>query len=92
MDAESIPWEICLMPQHEVIVVYTSNGCTYCEQVKTFLKEQGIEFEERNASIHNEYLDELKKKKIYATPATFINGKLVLGFQEKKFKKLLGFE
>jgi len=57
--------------------------------VKSFLKENGIDFEERNASTHKEYLDELKLRKIYATPATYINGKLVLGFQEKKFRKLL---
>lgn len=74
---------------HHEVILYSSNGCTYCVQVKAFLIEQGIEFEERNVSIHKEYLDELKGKKIYATPATFINGQLVLGFQEKKFKKLL---
>ncbi|WP_423799406.1 glutaredoxin family protein [Neobacillus sp. SAB-20_R2A] len=76
------------MSTHEVIV-YSSNGCSYCDQVKTFLKEKEIEFEERNASNNKEYLDQLKEKKIFATPATFIDGKLVLGFQEKKLNKLL---
>src|SRR3954465_14044923 len=77
------------MAKHEVIV-YSSTGCPYCEKVKSFLKENQIEFEERNASIHKEYFDQLKERKIYGTPATLINGKLVLGFQEKKFNKLLG--
>ncbi|MGJ7911508.1 glutaredoxin family protein [Neobacillus sp. LXY-1] len=77
------------MSKHEVIV-YSSNGCAYCEKVKAFLKEHGIEFEERNASIHKEYMDQLIERKIYATPATFIDGNLVLGFQEKKLNKLLG--
>ncbi|MGG1676760.1 FAD-dependent oxidoreductase [Neobacillus sp. NRS-1170] len=77
------------MPKHEVIV-YSSTGCPYCEKVKSYLKEKGIEFEERNASIHKEYFEQLKERKIFGTPATFINGKLVLGFQEKKFIKLLG--
>lgn len=72
------------------VIVYSSTGCPYCEKVKSFLKEQGIEFEERNASIHKEYFDQLKERKIFGTPATLINGKLVLGFQEKKFNKLLG--
>lgn len=72
------------------IIVYSSTGCPYCEKVKTYLKEHGFEYEERNASIHKEYFDQLKERKIYGTPATFINGKLVLGFQEKKFIKLLG--
>ena len=79
------------MGKHEVIV-YSSTGCPYCEKVKSYLKENGIEFEERNASIHKEYFDQLKERKIYGTPATLINGKLVLGFQEKKLNKLLGLE
>ncbi|GHH97728.1 FAD-dependent oxidoreductase [Neobacillus kokaensis] len=77
------------MTQPEIIV-YSSTGCPYCEKVKTYLKENGFEYEERNASIHKEYFDQLKERKIYGTPATLINGKLVLGFQEKKFIKLLG--
>jgi thioredoxin reductase (NADPH) len=72
------------------VIVYSSTGCPYCEKVKGFLKEHNIEFEERNASIHKEYFDELKARKIFGTPATLINGKLVLGFQEKKLYKLLG--
>ncbi|MFK9089907.1 FAD-dependent oxidoreductase [Bacillus salipaludis] len=79
------------MSKHEVIV-YSSTGCPYCEKVKSFLKDRGIEFEERNASVHKEYFDQLKERKIYGTPATLINGKLVLGFQEKKLNKLLGLE
>jgi thioredoxin reductase (NADPH) len=72
------------------IIIYSSTGCPYCEKVKTTLKAWGFEYEERNATIHKEYFDQLKERKIFGTPATFINGKLVLGFQEKKFKKLLG--
>ncbi|WP_197031489.1 FAD-dependent oxidoreductase [Bacillus sp. UNC438CL73TsuS30] len=71
------------------VIVYSSTGCPYCEKVKSALKDWGIEYEERNASIHKEYFDQLKERKIFGTPATFINGKLVLGFQEKKFRKLL---
>jgi thioredoxin reductase (NADPH) len=72
------------------IIVYSSTGCPYCEKVKEALKAWGFEYEERNASIVKQYFDELKERKIYGTPATLINGKLVLGFQEKKLKKLLG--
>lgn len=72
------------------VFVYSSTGCPYCEKVKSFLTENGIEFEERNASIHKEYFDHLQERKIFGTPATFINGKVVLGFQEKKLRKLLG--
>lgn len=79
------------MAQHEVIV-YSSTGCPYCEKVKNYLKEHNIEYEERNVSIHKEYFDQLRERKIFGTPATLIDGKLVLGFQEKKLNKLLGIE
>lgn len=72
------------------IIVYSSTGCPYCEKVKAALTEWGFEYEERNASIHKEYFDQLKERKVFGTPATYINGKLVLGYQEKKFFKLLG--
>lgn len=74
------------------IIVYSSTGCPYCEKVKTFLKEFGFTYEERNVSLSKQYFDELKEKKVFGTPATFINGKLALGFQEKKLKKLLGLD
>lgn len=76
------------MSVHEVIV-YSSTGCPHCEKVKAQLKDWGIEYEERNASVHKQYFDELRERKIMGTPATLIDGKLVLGFQLKKFKKLL---
>lgn len=74
------------------VIVYTSTGCPYCEKVKTQLKEWGIEYEERNVSLHKDYFDQLRAKKVFGTPATYVDGKLILGFQEKKFKKAFGIE
>lgn len=74
------------------VIVYVSTGCPYCEKVKNQLAEWGIEYEVRNVSIHREYFDELREKKVFGTPATYVDGKLILGFQEKKFKKAFGFE
>lgn len=72
------------------VIVYSSKGCPYCEKLKTALHEWGIEYEERNVSVVKDYHEQLKEKKIIGTPATLINGKLILGFQEKKFRKALG--
>ncbi|MFE4202609.1 FAD-dependent oxidoreductase [Aneurinibacillus aneurinilyticus] len=71
------------------VIVYTSQGCPYCKKVKEQLNAWGIQFDERNVSENYEYFEELQQKKIFGTPATYINGKLVLGFQEAKMKKLL---
>lgn len=71
------------------VIVYTSQGCPYCKKVKEQLTAWDIQFDERNVSENYEYFEELQQKKIFGTPATYINGKLVLGFQEAKMKKLL---
>lgn len=71
------------------VIVYTSTGCPHCIKVKEQLKAWGIAYEERNVSEKREYFEELQKKKIFGTPATYINGKLSLGFQPEKMEKLL---
>ncbi|TGB01843.1 glutaredoxin family protein [Halobacillus salinus] len=72
------------------VVVYTSRDCVHCESVITKLSEWNIDFEERNISDNREYFKELQKQKVYGTPATFVDGEKVLGFQERKLKRILG--
>ena len=74
------------------VILYSSTGCPYCEKVKDQLAEWGIQYEERNVSLHKQYFDELRAKKVFGTPATYVNGRLILGFQEKKFKKAFGMD
>jgi len=35
-------------------------------------------------------MDELQKLEVYSTPAILIDGELVIGFDQKKLKSLLG--
>lgn len=72
------------------VIVYSSTGCPHCENVKNALKEWGISYEEKNVSESKEAYDDLREMKIFGVPATLINGKKVLGFQEAKLKKALG--
>ncbi|ARI78850.1 glutaredoxin family protein [Halobacillus mangrovi] len=72
------------------VVVYTSRNCTQCEHVIAKLSEWGVDFEERNVSENREYFKELQSKRIYGTPATFIDGEKILGFQVRKLKRTLG--
>ncbi|MBH0231575.1 glutaredoxin family protein [Halobacillus yeomjeoni] len=74
------------------VVVYTSDDCTNCDRVITKLSEWEVEFEERNITRNREYFKELQSKKVYGTPATFIDEEKVLGFQERKLKRTLGIQ
>ncbi|MCA0972805.1 glutaredoxin family protein [Halobacillus litoralis] len=75
---------------HTEVVVYTSRECDQCKVLISKLNEWEIDFEERNISDNREYFKELKSRKVYGTPATFVDGEKILGFQERKLKRVLG--
>lgn len=74
------------------VIIYSSTGCPRCHQVKEQLHEWGITYEERNITDNLTYFEELQQRKIFGTPATFINNKPILGFQPDKLMKALGIE
>lgn len=71
------------------IIVYTSRGCSYCEKVISILKEQDVEFEERNISNNLDYFKEWKDKEVPGTPATFYKDAVVLGVDRVKLLDLV---
>ena len=44
------------------IIVYTKKGCPWCDDVRSFLQEKGIVFEEREVLSNKKYFDELVSK------------------------------
>jgi len=74
------------------VVVYTSDGCHYCERVLNQLNEWDIEYTEKNISQNETYHREMREYRLYGTPVTFVGDEKVLGFQKRKFKKLLGID
>lgn len=72
------------------VVVYTSRDCNKCDLLISKFTDWDIDFEERNISYNREYFKELQRNKVYGTPATFIDGEKILGFQEGKLKRKLG--
>ncbi len=72
------------------VVVYTSRDCNKCDLLISKFTDWDIDFEERNISDNREYFKELQRNKVYGTPATFIDGEKILGFQEGKLRRKLG--
>ncbi len=72
------------------VKVYSTPSCPYCELLKQFLTEKGVEFEAIDVS-----QDEKAQKKILektgkmAVPVTEIDDKIVIGFDREKIVKLL---
>ncbi|WP_045516741.1 glutaredoxin family protein [Neobacillus niacini] len=75
------------------VVIYTQEGCGPCTAEKLWLKDNGIDFEEKNIRENPQYLDEIVGLGASATPATVIedeNGsEVVFGFDQEKLEKIL---
>ncbi len=73
------------------IVVYTSDGCPWCQKAKEYLKGLKISFREVNVSRNPSEADRLVKRTgQMGTPQLDINGSYVVGFDKNRIDKLLG--
>ncbi|WP_019121495.1 glutaredoxin family protein [Brevibacillus massiliensis] len=70
-------------------IVYSSTNCNFCKQLKTYLTEQNISFEERNIDENPAYHEELSRLGIMSVPLTLIGEKQILGFNPNRIKKAL---
>ena len=72
------------------VIVYSTSTCPWCDKAKEFLKENNIEFEERNAQENPEYANELQEKSGgVGVPVLDIDGTIIIGFNEKKIREVL---
>lgn len=72
------------------VTVYTSNTCGYCHLAKDFLKENSIDFEEKNVSTDTVARKELMSKGFMGVPVIFVDEEVVQGFDKAKLTELLG--
>ncbi len=73
------------------IVVYTSDGCPWCNKAKDYLKGLKISFREVNVSKNQTEAERLVKRTgQMGTPQLDINGSYVVGFDKNKIDNLLG--
>jgi glutaredoxin len=76
------------------VIIYTQETCPPCHAEKLWLKENGIDFEERDIRKNDQFLQELIGLGAAATPATVIkdeNGEeVIMGFDQGKLAAKLG--
>lgn len=71
------------------VIVYSSTTCTYCSQLKKYLNEQNIPFEDRNIDHNEVYRDELEAMGMSSIPVTVIGETKILGLNPTRIKKAL---
>jgi glutaredoxin-like YruB-family protein len=73
------------------VKLYTMPTCPYCDQVKEFLREHNIEFEEVDVQADEAAAKEMiQKSGQAAVPVIDIEGKIIVGFDREKLSKVLG--
>lgn len=72
------------------IVVYSTPTCPYCGLVKDYLKEKGVEFEEKDVSKDRAAARKMVEKSgQMGVPQVDINGKIIVGFNKEAIDKEL---
>lgn len=73
----------------ENVIVYTSTNCPHCRQVKSFLNDKGVQFEERNIEENEDFAQQVWDMGLRAVPVTVIGDKRIVGMNKLQFDKAL---
>lgn len=72
------------------VTVYTTPTCSFCTQVKRFLKENRVPFREYDVSKDVRRADEMMKKSGQAgVPVLDVHGKIIVGFDKATIERAL---
>lgn len=73
------------------VKVFSTPSCPWCAKVKAYLRQNGIRFQDINVA---QNLDEARKmverSNQRGVPQLWINGTVVVGFDQEKIDRLLG--
>ena len=72
------------------IKVYTTPACPWCNKVKDYLKEKGVQFREIDvASDMNEAVQLVERTGRRTVPVIEIGDQIIVGFNREKLEELL---
>jgi glutaredoxin len=74
------------------VIVYTSTNCPHCRQVKGFLADKGIQYEERNIEQNDDFAQQVWDMGLRAVPVTVIGEHRIVGMNITQFNKALNPE
>ena len=75
-----------------MVKVYSINQCPWCSKVKKYLKSKGVDYEERNIEMNDEYRKECEALSgDTIVPVTTADDKnFVVSFDKEKLDAILG--
>ncbi len=73
------------------ISIYSTPWCVYCKMVKKYFDEHKITYEEHDVAKDTKSRDEMVQKTgQMGVPVIDIDGQIVIGFDQRRIKELLG--
>jgi len=76
-----------------VVKVYSTTTCPYCTMAKSFLKEHGVEFVDKNVGVDGAAAREMVEKSgQMGVPVLEINGEIIVGFNRDAITKALNLK
>jgi len=61
------------------VIVYSTPLCAPCEQLKNFLREEGVDFKVKDLMMDEEAAELMDEKGVRSAPALGIDGKVLFG-------------
>jgi glutaredoxin-like YruB-family protein len=75
------------------VVVYTAPSCSWCNTLKTYLKEHSVFFREVNVAADTAQAEAMVRKSgQQGVPQTEIDGQIVVGFDKNRINQLLDIQ
>lgn len=72
------------------LIIYTKTGCPWCIDALKFLKENNIQFEEREVLSNSEYMKELEEKSDQTkTPTIDLDGEILADTDAQAIEEFL---
>ena len=71
------------------VTVYSQPACMFCGQVKEYLSQKQIQFDDRDVTKDPSAIVELQKLGFMTTPVTVVDDKVILGFDMPKLDEAL---
>lgn len=83
------------MPQEaqKKVIVFTAPTCTYCTQVKRYLRENNVRYKEIDVSKNEKAAqDMVRKTGQQGVPQIWINNRPIVGFDRPKIDQMLNLK
>ncbi len=75
------------------VTVYSTPTCSWCNRLKTYLRENNIKFRDINVSKDQKAAEAMVKRSgQQGVPQSIIAGQTIIGFDKAKIDKLLGLQ